>query len=568
DKALEQADIRITSDGLKSGPRLTVSAKRDGDKVTFLPAANYSAWISRAEILVFSQTDDFGTGVFTGPKKRKIVAALPVSVNANALWQMPNAETGSTDKTEIFYALRVYDDKGRFDETALFPLSKSQQDTDVSVEPGADVEVADSTLLRNIPVEGGAITIHGRNIPAGHHVVAMGKEIPVDGSGSFVSEQILPFGDHVVDVAVSNGQSDGITFARDVNIPAVDWFAVALADLTIGKRFASDAIEAADPARYGKVYSKGRLAFYLKGRIKGSVLLTAAADTGEGDLSSLFKGLDDKDPRQLLRRIDPDDYYPVYGDDSKLVEDAPTSGKFYVRLEDKNSSVMWGNFKSRVEGNGLLRSERALYGAQAVYKSENVTGFGANRYEASGFAAQPGTLPQRDVFRGTGGSVYFLKRQDITLGSETVSVVTTDPSTQRILSRKTLVAGKDYTIDYTQGVVLLSAPLSSVAGTTDGAVREGAFGTANASLAVSYEYTPGASEVEGYSYGGRIQAWLNDSVRIGATGLNEKTGGADHRMMGVDLRLRKTESTYLEVAYAQSKGPGFGRSISTDGGLT
>ena len=29
---------------------------------------------------------------------------------------------------------------------------------------------------------------------------------------------------------------------------------------------------------------------------------------------------------------------------------------------------------------------------------------------------------QRDVFRGTGGSVYFLRRQDISIGSETVTI--------------------------------------------------------------------------------------------------------------------------------------------------
>jgi hypothetical protein len=41
-------------------------------------------------------------------------------------------------------------------------------------------------------------------------------------------------------------------------------------------------------------------------------------------------------------------------------------------------------------------------------------------------AATPGTLSQRDVLRGTGGSAYFLKRQDITIGSETVTIEVRD----------------------------------------------------------------------------------------------------------------------------------------------
>ncbi len=45
------------------------------------------------------------------------------------------------------------------------------------------------------------------------------------------------------------------------------------------------------------------------------------------------------------------------------------------------------------------------------------------------FAAQPGTLPQRDEFLGSGGSAYFLKRRDINQGSEQVTVEIRDETT-------------------------------------------------------------------------------------------------------------------------------------------
>ena len=38
------------------------------------------------------------------------------------------------------------------------------------------------------------------------------------------------------------------------------------------------------------------------------------------------------------------------------------------------------------------------------------------------FAAQPDMLPQRDTFRSTGGSVYFLDKQDIAAATETITV--------------------------------------------------------------------------------------------------------------------------------------------------
>lgn len=53
----------------------------------------------------------------------------------------------------------------------------------------------------------------------------------------------------------------------------------------------------------------------------------------------------------MLRNINPDLYYPVYGDDSTTVDDAPTQGKFFVRLEKGQSQVMWGNFLDRMDRN-------------------------------------------------------------------------------------------------------------------------------------------------------------------------------------------------------------------------
>ncbi len=578
DVALEQVDVQIKFDGIGVQPVLNVStadlkrAYRGGETVGFLATSNYPAWIDKAEIRILR--DDRRPGA--GPK---VYAVVPVDAAGEARWTVPaRDETAAGSFGEgvnegdgaFVYVLRVYDGQGRFDETKPRSLVRSSGDFErhaVSGEPVSPGNGEDNTASRNIPVEGGAVTVYGRNIPSGYTVRALGETIPVDAGDKFVVQRILPPGDHVVDVAVSGGKSNGVSFGREINIPDNEWFYVALADLTVGKRFSSAAVEAADPGRYDDVYTKGRLAFYLKGKIKGKYLLTAAADTGEDDIENLFRGLDAKNPRQLLRRIDPDDYYPVYGDDSVAIEDAPTSGKFYVRIDRGDSHVMWGNFKSRIEGNGLLRNERALYGANAAYRSPATTSFGERKLEATAYAAQPGTLPQRDVFRGTGGSAYFLKRQDLTRGSETITVVVTDPLSGRVISRQTLVAGEDYDIDYVQGIVILRRPLSSSARDT-GPVRQGAVGDNNLNLVVNYEYTPAIGEVDGYSYGGRIQGWFADHVRIGVTGMSEETGPADQQMIGADVRLRMTERTYLEADYARTRGPGFGRSLSTDGGLT
>ena len=199
----------------------------------------------------------------------------------------------------------------------------------------------------------------------------------------------------------------------------------------------------------------------MKGKIQGRYLLTAAADTGEGKVQDILKGLDAKDPKQFLERINPDDYYPVYGDDSSTVEDAPTRGKFYIRLERGDSRIMWGNFKTHITGTQFLRNERALYGASAVYRSEQATTFGERKSEVNLYAAQPGTLPQRDVLKGTGGSAYFLKHQDIISWSETVSVEVRDNATGRSITWRSPRCGLDYEFDCMQWLVILKTPLSS-----------------------------------------------------------------------------------------------------------
>jgi len=68
---------------------------------------------------------------------------------------------------------------------------------------------------------------------------------------------------------------------------------------------------------------------------------------------------------------------------------------------------MWGNFKTRITGTEFARHERGLYGANLYYRSEEATSFGERRVTVHGFAAEPGTLPQRDEFRGTGGSGWL-----------------------------------------------------------------------------------------------------------------------------------------------------------------
>lgn len=570
DVGMNAVDIQVKFDGLDVQPMLNIStipvrrAYKAGEQIVFLATANYPAFIEHSEIRIFAEEDD---------KKAKLITTIPVKINGQAGWVMPAMQplTGNAEP-RYTYVLRVYDSKGRYDETLPRSLVRTSRDLkpeqEVPFEGVAPGMGDDFTALRNIPVQGGAVTVYGRNVPDGYQVRVLNDTIPIDTNRAFVMQRILPSGDHDVDVAVINGlKGSALDFKRQINIPQNDWFYVALADLTVGKRSGDKNIQLVRSGEYDEVYTKGRLAFYLKGKIQGKYLLTAAGDTGEDKIGNMFRGMDAKDPRQLLRRLDPDDFYPVYGDDSTTIDDAPTNGKLYVRLERGDSHVMWGNYKTIIKGTEFMRSERALYGASAVYRSEDTTPFGERRSEVTLYAAQPDTLPQRDEFLATGGSVYFMRRQDITVGSESVTIEIRDPITGQVQERRTLRIGDDYSFDYLQGLLLLKRPLSSSTGTSD-PVRESALGGNKVYLIAQYEYTPPVGEIDGYVYGGRAQQWLNDKIRIGVTGMSENTGPANQQAYGADIAIRHSEKTFIEGEFSRSEGPGFGMSRSADGGLT
>ena len=81
----------------------------------------------------------------------------------------------------------------------------------------------------------------------------------------------------------------------------------------------------------------------------------------------------------------------------------------------------------------------------------NTTSFGENKFAFDTFAAEPGTIASREEFRGTGGSLYFMRRQDIQQGSERVRIEIRDKASGIVTGVVNLRPVLDYDIDYLQG---------------------------------------------------------------------------------------------------------------------
>jgi hypothetical protein len=93
------------------------------EPVSFYTYSNYAFWIKRAEVRIFEKGKS---------SQQEPFAVVPVKINEAVLWQLPAATPA-----QVFFLLRVYDEKGRFDETAakelnLLTARKPSKDEEIS----------------------------------------------------------------------------------------------------------------------------------------------------------------------------------------------------------------------------------------------------------------------------------------------------------------------------------------------------------------------------------------------------------------------------------------------------
>jgi hypothetical protein len=171
-----------------------------------------------------------------------------------------------------------------------------------------------------------------------------------------------------------------------------------------------------------------RAAFYLKGTIRGDLLLTAAYDS-------------DKETRaRLLRDVRPDELYPVYGDASLRSFDARSGDRLYVRLDKNKSYALYGDF---VTGDGF--TQPLGQGAVASLKQRslgnyNRTATGVRLHHEQGSLAG-NVFAFRDTLRqvveeiaSQGSGPYGLRNNGVLEGSEKVEVIVRDRASPRASS--------------------------------------------------------------------------------------------------------------------------------------
>ncbi len=325
-----------------------------------------------------------------------------------------------------------------------------------------------------------------------------------------------------------------------------DWVLVGLAEGTIGYDRVRGALEAAElDGVDADFYDGGRLAFFAKGKVKGSLLTVALnSDGGATPANETLGGT-----------IDPDRYYTVYGDATEQRFDAATRDHVYLKLERRTFMAMAGDFETGLTITELGRYNRSLTG----FKSERH----GERVSYSAFAAQSDEAFVKDELRGDGTSgPYRLSRQRLTAGSDKLTLEVRDRfRPDLILSTRTLVRHFDYDIDYLAGSLFFKEPVPS---------RDFDFNP----VYVIADYESRDAVRSGVLGGGRAAVQLGgDRAEVGVTVLRDGTIGANAALAATDLRYRFGAATELSAEVATSTNDALapiyagGASASSTGGV-
>ena len=307
------------------------------------------------------------------------------------------------------------------------------------------------------------------------------------------------------------------------------WIMVGIADGTVGYNTISGNMVSADAASLeDDVYTDGRVAFYARGAIRGDWLLTLAYDSAKSRNPS------DND---FADQIDPNAYYPVYGDSSTQGQAAASRYPLFVRLERGQFFAMFGDYTTGLNRTQLASYDRRLSGFKSVYEGD--------RFQVLTFAAEADQQFQRAEFAAVQGiGPYDLNVTDVVRGSETVSLVVRDRERlDTVLSETVLARFVDYVVDYETGEVRLQRAPDP----TDAAFNP-------TFLVVDFETD--AADPGTITAGGRVSVTLlDDKVEVGISAVHEEGGAVETSgdLLALDARAQITDEIEIIGEVAASR---------------
>lgn len=315
-----------------------------------------------------------------------------------------------------------------------------------------------------------------------------------------------------------------------------EWILVGLAEGTAGYNKVTGNLQGlSESDNEDGSYSDGRVAFFAKGKIKGSWLITTSYDSAKGEYDT------DNRVNQL---IDPNTYYTIYGDGSNQRYDASSSEKLYLKVEREQFYALYGDFNTGMNVTELSRFNRSMTG----FKSE--IDLGAFSYSI--FAAENLNNFIKDEIPGDGTSgLYRFSNQDLVINSEKIVIETRDRfRSEVIVDTRTLTRHLDYNIDYQLGTIYFREPISS---------RDSGFNP----IYIIADYEVESPVKGGVTAGGRAAIkLLDDDLELGASAVRDATFAKESNLIGVDAKLTISDETKVKFEASTTDGDNAGVAVS------
>lgn len=533
--------VSMEPDILKIGPG------RLQREPTFRIKTNYSDYIAHWQLEI---QNELGQKIWIG-----IGISQPPS---ELVWN------GMTDAGEIIppgiyaYRLVVRDGEDHQDWTPLefFRVARQTESSETLFIPSVGNFNVFKDGKRAIPLAAKpTVRVYGKAEPGRR--VRLGKTpIETGPDGEFEEVFFVTPGEKKITVSASNPEGDTMTVEEKITVKESYFFLVALGEEELGLNAARGNLDSVgrDDTFHEDFYEQGRLAYFLKARIKGKFLVKSRYDTGDRR-------------KELFTQLDPDSYYPVYGDHSQIdYEGQETTERLFLLVEMDRSFLRWGSFQTDFTDTELGRHNRTLSGLKLHHETLSTTKYGEAKRAFSLFWSKARTLADHNEFRATGGSLYYLRNRNVIQGSEKIRVETRDKIQDIPLASRDLVYGKDYEIDYKQGRILLTSPLSSVAA-SETIISNDILDGNPVFLIVDYEFENFRVFSE-KTLGLRGYTHLGNNVRVGGTVVEEKRSNSDYDLRAVDATFRTGRNTKVTAEFAQAKLQQVRQSLSFDGGLS
>ncbi|WP_431094711.1 SdrD B-like domain-containing protein [Polaromonas aquatica] len=285
----------------------------------------------------------------------------------------------------------------------------------------------------------------------------------------------------------------------------------------------------------GKGEAAARTALFLKGKVLGSSLLTLAYDSDKPSDTALF------------RDIQPNQFYPVYGDSSARGFDAQSTGKLYVMLQNGSNYALLGDYSTQSDNAArqLTQYSRALNGVKGRLQEGAVT--------VEGFSSRTSTTQLVQEFRANGTSGPFRLNINGVVNSQQVDILTRSRSQASVIINDTpLTQFTDYEIEPLSGQLLLKSPVPSVDADLNPVF-----------VRVSYSVDSGGPKHTVAGADARVQ--ISPGITLGASVLQDTNPANRQELNGLNAMVKLGEKTIATGEIAASKtdlqGTGSGQRV-------